>query len=231
MYCIKCGAELSDGQKKCPLCETEVYHPDFLKLENDDTYPKKDTPPDKFEQKGLMFIITMMFLIPLVLCPLCDISVHNTIVWSGYAMAGIALAYVVVILPLWFRRPNPVIFVPCDFVGVLGLLLYVDLATQGGWFMRFAFPAVGSFAILATAFVTINKYVKRGKLYLYGGAILALGAYMVGLEILISNAFNGGVAFFWSRYPLSVSVILGAMLLVIAICKPLRNSLKKKFFL
>ena len=230
MYCIKCGAELSNGQKKCPLCETEVYHPDFLKEEND-TYPKKDTPPEKLDQKGLMFIITMMFLVPLVLCPMVDLSVHQTIAWSGYAMIGIALAYLVVILPFWFRRPNPVIFVPCDFVGVLGLLLYIDLTTQGGWFLSFAFPTVGAFAIIATAFVTIYRYVRRGRLYLYGGSLLALGAYMVGLEILISNTFDGGVKFIWSRYPLSVAVILGAMLLIIAMCKPLRNSLKKKFFL
>lgn len=230
MYCIKCGVELSEGQKKCPLCETEVYHPEFLKAEND-TYPKKDTPPEKFEQKGLMFIVTMLFLIPIVLCFLCDISVHKTVIWSGYAMLGIALAYLVIVLPLWFRRPNPVIFVPCDFVGVLGLLLYIDLTTQGSWFMQFAFPAVGSFAILATAFVSIYRYVRRGRLYLYGGAFLAFGGYMLGLEALISNTFDGGVRFIWSRYPLTVAWIIGAMLLIIAMCKPLRNSLKKKFFL
>lgn len=230
MYCIKCGAELSEGQKKCPLCETEVYHPDFLKIDND-TYPKNNTPPDKFEQKGLMFIVTMMFLIPFVLCLLCDVSVHETVVWSGYAMSGIALAYLVLALPFWFRRPNPVIFVPCDFVGMLGVLFYIDFATQGGWFLTFALPTVGAFAVLATAFVAIYRYVRRGRLYLYSGSILALGAYMVGLEALISNTFDGGVQFIWSRYPFSVAMIFGIMLLVIAICKPLRNSLKKKFFL
>ena len=29
MYCIKCGAELSDGQAVCPICNTRVSHPDF----------------------------------------------------------------------------------------------------------------------------------------------------------------------------------------------------------
>ena len=42
MYCIKCGAELSDGQKVCPICETKVYHPDIPVVEDKDTYPKKE---------------------------------------------------------------------------------------------------------------------------------------------------------------------------------------------
>lgn len=230
MYCIKCGVELSDGQKKCPICQTEVYHPDFLKSDND-TYPKNDTPPDKFDQKGLMFIVTMVFLIPFLLCLVCDLSVNNGILWSGYAMCGIALAYLVIAFPFWFRRPNPVILVPCDFVGVLGLLFYIDFQLQGGWFLSFALPAVGAIAVIVTTFVAIYRYVKRGRLYLYGGAILALGAYMVLLEILISKVFDGGVRFIWSRYPLLAMLIIGIMLIVIAVCKPLRMSLKKKFFL
>ena len=29
MYCIKCGVELADSEKVCPLCGTRVYHPDI----------------------------------------------------------------------------------------------------------------------------------------------------------------------------------------------------------
>ena len=42
----------------------------------------------------------------------------------------------------------------------------------------------------------------------------------------------GGYAFgTGTLYPLAVCVVLGAMLLVIAACKPLRRSLHKKFFI
>ena len=26
MYCIKCGVELADSEKVCPLCGTRVFH-------------------------------------------------------------------------------------------------------------------------------------------------------------------------------------------------------------
>ena len=29
MYCIKCGVELADTEKQCPLCGTLVYHPEL----------------------------------------------------------------------------------------------------------------------------------------------------------------------------------------------------------
>ena len=29
MYCIKCGVELADSEKVCPLCGTRVFHPDL----------------------------------------------------------------------------------------------------------------------------------------------------------------------------------------------------------
>ena len=29
MYCIKCGVELADSEKKCPLCGTVVFNPEL----------------------------------------------------------------------------------------------------------------------------------------------------------------------------------------------------------
>ena len=52
-------------------------------------------------------------------------------IWSGFASGGILLLYVLTVLPLWFKRPNPVIFVPVDFAAIILYLLYIDLATGG----------------------------------------------------------------------------------------------------
>ena len=29
MFCVKCGVELADSEKVCPLCGTRVFHPDL----------------------------------------------------------------------------------------------------------------------------------------------------------------------------------------------------------
>ena len=116
MYCIKCGVELADSEKVCPLCGTRVFHPDLPLPDGEAPYPadaRRRT--EEFNRAGLLFILTMLAIIPAVICLLCDWRVNGHIVWSGYAAGGIVLTYILAVLPLWFRRPNPVIFVPVDF--------------------------------------------------------------------------------------------------------------------
>ena len=51
------------------------------------------------------------------------------------------------------------------------------------------------------------------------------------IEFLINLTFQIHETLFWSFYPMVAGVVLGLMLIVIAICKPLRESLHRKFFL
>ena len=232
MYCIKCGVELADSEKVCPLCGTRVFHPDLPLPDGEAPYPadaRRHT--EEFNRSGLLFILTMLAVVPAVICLLCDWRVNGHIVWSGYAAGGILLTYILAVLPLWFRRPNPVIFVPADFAAILLYLLYIDLAAGGHWFMSFAFPAVGALGLLVSAMVALLRYVPGAHLYIFGGALIIAGGLAVLTEFLINCTFQVHKTFFWSLYPLAAGVLLGVMLLIIAVCKPLRRSLHRKFFL
>ena len=50
MYCIKCGVELSEGQRLCPLCKTKVYHPDYLKEDTQLIYPVGEFKSEEFNR-------------------------------------------------------------------------------------------------------------------------------------------------------------------------------------
>ena len=114
MYCIKCGVRLSEGQTLCPICGTRVYHPDF-EITESNTYPKGEFKSEEFNRVGLLFVITLLCLIPLILPMILDMAWHGEISWSGYVTGGTVLFYVGFILPLWFKKPNPVIFTPCFY--------------------------------------------------------------------------------------------------------------------
>ena len=232
MYCIKCGVELADSEKVCPLCGTRVFHPDLPLPDGEAPYPadaRRRT--EEFNRAGLLFILTMLAIIPAVICLLCDWRVNGHIVWSGYAAGGIVLTYILAVLPLWFRRPNPVIFVPVDFAAILLYLLYIDLATGGRWILSIAFPAVGALGLLVSAMVALLRYLPGAHLYIFGGALIISGGLAVLTEFLINLTFKVHQTFFWSLYPLAAGVLLGVMLLIIAVCKPLRRSLHRKFFI
>ena len=232
MYCINCGVELADSEKSCPLCGLAVYHPELTAPDTDArTFPKYVKNTDKVSRKGRMFVVTMLFLIPLLLVTVCDISINGRMSWSGYAVGGLLLGYIIVILPFWFKRPNPVIFVPVSFFAVAMYVLYIDLVNRGGWYLSFALPVIGSIGAVITTVVTLLRYVRRGNLYVYGGACLAGGIIMVMMELLINHTFGRAMRLIWSYYPLIVFTVIGVLLLVVAICRPIRESLHKKFFI
>ena len=232
MYCVNCGVELADSETVCPLCGTRVFHPDLSRPQADAPYPPDHhVKPEDVSRSGILFVMTMLALLPAVICLLCDWRINGSIVWSGYASGGVALLYVLVALPLWFRRPNPVIFVPIDFAAIGLYLLYINFATGGHWFLSFAFPVTGAIALLVTAVVTLMRYVPGGALYIFGGALILTGGLNVLIEFLLHITFGIEGMFVWSIYPLTVCVLLGVMLLVVAVCKPLRRSLHRKFFL
>ena len=82
---------------------------------------------------------------------------------------------------MWFRRPNPVIFVPVDFIAVGLYLRYINFATGGHWFLSFAFPVTGAIGLLISAAVALTHYLRGGYLYIYGGMLILGG----GLAVLI----------------------------------------------
>ena len=231
MYCVKCGVELADSEKKCPLCGTPVFHPDIERKPAEPPFPPDRRHAENVSRVGILFVLTVLFVLPAAICLLCDWRINGGIVWSGYAAGGIALLYILVLLPMWFRHPNPVIFVPIDFVSIGLYLLYIDLATGGHWFLSFAFPVTGAIGVLVTAVVALTRYLHAGYLYIYGGGLILGGALAMLIEFLLNLTFQVHETFFWSFYPLVAGVLLGLMLIVIAVCKPLRESLRKKFFL
>ena len=145
-------------------------------------------------------------------------------------IGALGLGYVAAVLPLWFRRPNPAIFVPCDFLAVGAYVLYIDLSLKGGWFLGFAFPVIGYLGLLVSTVVILIRYTRRGALYIYGGALMALGGFLPLMELLMVITFRLPGFIGWSLYPLVALVLLGGALIFLAICRPARESAQRKLF-
>lgn len=230
MYCINCGVKLADSEKKCPLCGTTVYHPDIPRPQGRPLYPVDRYPSTEVKPKAAQGVILFLFLVPLITTLLIDLRVNRCITWSGYVSGALLLFYVTVVLPGWFRDPNPVIFVPCGFVAIGLYLLYINLATGGSWFMSFAFPVVGGIGLIVTAVVTLLRYLRRGRLYIFGGASIALGAFMLLMEFLLVLTFHRNFVG-WSIYPLAALVLLGGFLIYLAIDHSAREMMERKLFI
>lgn len=231
MYCINCGIELSKGQMICPICKTKVCHPDFPADPDLATYPPRPFQSEEYNRNGLMFVLTVIWGLLTVLPVPLEWMLFHHIGWSGYVSGGLLLAYILFLLPSWFKNPNPVIFVPCGFAAIGGYLLYINSAVNGNWFLSFALPVTAMLAVLITAICALLRYLRRGRLYIAGGSLIALGFFSVYLEFFIYFTFETIQFVFWSLFPLVAFFILGMMLITVAIVKPFKESLRKYFYM
>ena len=230
MYCVQCGVKLADTEKICPLCQTVYFHPDIVRPDAEALYPHRQYPQPQVRPLAVPVALTVLTLIPILILLLCDLQIHKAVTWSGYGIGALLTVYVAAILPLWFRKPNPVIFVPSAFAALSGNLLYIDLSVGNGWFLPFALPVVGTVCVIVTALAALLRYVRRGKLYIFGSCTLATGLFIPVMEFLMNRTFHLQFSA-WSVYPFVTLVILGGYLIFLGICRPAREMMERKFFI
>lgn len=229
MYCIKCGVKLENSEKKCPLCNTEVCHPDFTEFA-EPLYPKNKHPKGSVSSKFINGAVIFLFLIPLNVCFFADWVRDFSLNWFGFAAGAIMLIYEIFALPLWFKRPNPVIFVPCGFAAATLYVGYINYALDANWFWSFALPLCAILCIIVSAVTVLLFYLRRGKLFILGGMFLAFGVASIITELLIVKTFSISFAG-WSIFPLVVLALLGGLLIYLGINDNAREVLERKFFI
>ena len=229
MYCVNCGVKLADTEEKCPLCNTAPGESLPKRVPTKALYPKNCYPETSVKPNAINGAMLILFLIPLLVTFFVDLQSDWQLDWFWYVAGALVLAYIVLALPVWFRNPNPVIFVPCDFAASALYLLLINALTGGKWYLSFALPTTVSIGLIVTTVVVLLRYLRKGRLYIWGGAIIAMGTVMLLLEWLLSVTFQ--VAFVgWSVYPLTVLALLGGLLIFLAINSSARERMERKFF-
>lgn len=227
MYCANCGVKLADTEKRCPLCGTEAYHPDIERPEVDPLYPKDFVPKREFSKTTLHIILLAIFMIPIFVTLYCDFYINRSITWSAYVIFAVSLVYIICILPFWFKRPTPAVFVPIDFLVLILFLHYINFATGGDWFLTLAFPIVTYLGLTVTAAAVLLYYLKKGHMYVIGAFFIALGLFMDIIELFLMITFkvdfNG-----WSIIPMIPLVLLGLSIIAIATSRNIREALARK---
>lgn len=227
MYCVKCGVKLQQGVEECPLCRTPVWNPEGR--EEVKSYP--DSLPGAFRESDLPGAVAFTVLCAVAIAVTLTVcfKLYGALRWGGYVVFGIALFYVLAVLPRWFRTPRGEVFVPIDHAAAALYVLYICLKTGGHWYLSFALPVLLASCLLSTAMVCLIKYVRGGRLFIFGGFFLLLGGFTVLVEFFEHLSFGVGM-FRWSLYSLSGFAAAGLFLLVAGMIPSLRHALEKRFF-
>ena len=227
MYCVKCGVKLAEGVEKCPLCQTPVWNPEGLVREKN--YP--DEMPGQFRESArpAAMVMTVLCVIALAVMLIVCFQLYGELRWGGYAIFGTLLFYVLAVLPLWFCKAWPEIFVPVDHLFTALYVLYICRKTGGHWFVSFALPVIGACCLLLLGVICLLKYTKGGRIFILGGFLILLGGYTMLVEFFEHISF-GVEMFRWSPYSTAVFGLAGLFLIIAGCIPSLREVIRKRFF-
>lgn len=236
-YCVNCGVELADSEKKCPLCGTEVVNPRASAKQDVKTPfpPYHARTQQQVSRQSLIGLLTLIFLIPILLCVVCDASINHGIKWSGYVVGAFLQLYITIAVPILLSgRPsksNAVIAVSLDTLSMLALLKYIEWTTGGAWFLTFALPVTLLLGSIVVALVLLALHTDMSRLAISAVAVICTGIFCLAVELLLNYAFELRNYLAWSSYPLITFLLLGAVLFFIDGNKPLKKKLIQKFFI
>ena len=229
MYCVKCGVRLQEGAERCPLCQTPVWDPEGA-APAAPTFSDRYPEPLKSRRYPIMaFLTALMAAICLSSLIYCLTNYHG-VSWSGFVMLACALVYFAGTFPFWFKRREPLIFVPLAFALACGYLLYVCLKTGGHWFLSFAFPVTMIAGAITTAAVAAFRFGKRRRVLKTGILLVVIGCSAMLVELFQVITF-GGKMFTWSLYPVIGFSLIGLFLILCGLIPPWRAYLERKLFL
>ncbi len=198
-YCFKCGVEVNNGVKNCPLCDLDL--PTF----EDEVIPEPRYPSHenvfreiKKKRRNVFYsIYTMIVLAISFNLMLIDKRTNNVLEWSSYTSIYLLSTIPYLYAILQYSKKNIINFGLIQLTTVIVLFLSDYLNGEIEWFYTLGLPIS---IISVFALYLVFKIFKRAKLLPYKVLELLILAsiYLVILEWIIDIYLFGSVYLGWS---------------------------------
>lgn len=200
-YCPKCGVKVSQGGRKCPLCDFPIPEVEENSIEHAHPFPTPENVyPKEFVaiKRRIFKNMAIFFLVAVVAMYLLNVLLHGTLTWARYSIASTLylLAYIGVFLNF---VPNPYFIVSASFMITTALLLSLDrIDGHMGWFVSLGIPLVVGAFLLSLVGVFTYRRLKLKPLVLAGVVMLLMAAYVMVVEASVDSHLHGQIRLFWS---------------------------------
>lgn len=166
-YCVNCGVELDKSAKKCALCGTRVINPNEpQKKENAEQTPFSEKPfvPAEIKRRFVAYVITMVMLIPNIVCTFLNAVIYKGSFWSFYVSTTSFLLWVLFVFPFYTKKLRPYLMWFLDTLGVCAYVFFFFVMGYEGkekWYFSTALPIILSAAALTLFFMLWIRSKKR----------------------------------------------------------------------
>lgn len=233
-YCVNCGVELDQSAKKCALCSTLVINPNLPEPESAKA-PFSETPhiPQKIKTKFIALLVSMIILVPNIVCLLLNIFIFPNAFWSLYISATSFLTWVIFVSPFFTEKKGRPYLMWC--FDTISVALYVWFFFAVGhedinWYLKGVLPIILVISALVLIFMIWVRSKKRH------WVLKTLHIFTdIGVAALISGTILTTVLKLPFAFEIGITVFVCVLSIVafLAYCyssKTIRKWLSKRFF-
>lgn len=230
-YCVNCGVELEKSQKRCPLCGTPVINPnESTENKTVPPYPTDNVVTAVRKMRHMTaLLISIILLVPLILCPLCNFIISKSITWSIYSIMSVILGWFYIVPPILLKNN---VILKCAWIDYFstGVFLYglnTIITPDKDWFSQIVLPLLSYLmAVILVYAVLVRSFNIKKITYVELGFVFAA---VMGIltEYVINSYGNIEESFIWSL-PAAISCLgVALLLLVISKITGIRDIIKK----
>ncbi|MBQ3544129.1 MAG: hypothetical protein IJA34_03920 [Lachnospiraceae bacterium] len=228
-YCVNCGVELDATLKKCPLCETIVYHPGKMEVNTQETFPKKKGEVETVSKKESIIFVSILLFTIAVTCALLNILVYNRNWWS-IPVNGVCITLWVFFMAAIFCEKITVYgMLLLDAIAIGNYLFMISLITSSDhWVIMIGLPIlVVTFGLLELSVFLSKKLpssLLTGTLYFF----VTIAGVCITVEATIDNYLREVIRLGWSAIVVTVCAIISVFIILILMMGRLRNSIRRR---
>ena len=209
MYCIKCGVELEDGAKRCPLCETPV--PEIKGLEEKKfvkEYPMININLYEMKMKKVKKAVFLSFftisIISILEVLFQNLIMYGKLEWGYYAIPSILIFDLGLFVFLDSYRMRTNLFLLLS--GFTSYFLLLDFGDKKlTWSLRLGIPIVLALYLISLIFSYVWDKHKSDRLKILNFFIFFVGIFLLILELIISKKMTWSI---FSSIPLFILSIM-----------------------
>jgi hypothetical protein len=140
-----------------------------------------------------------------------------------------ALLFIFIVFPFYFKRYHTVIFLSVNCAAVLLYLLFIEKMNGGHWFLGIGMPitvaASIGIIILALLFTRGMTLLKKS-----ASVFFAVGLFVLVVEVIIRLNEAGPFKLHWSFYALIPFLVLGAASMILEHRKNFKEEIRRRLF-
>lgn len=234
-YCPKCGVEVEDDVKSCPLCDFPIPDVNEGRHSEDSKYPQAINTYDEDhlgKKNKAFFSITIIALSMVVIIGVIYLVYPWNHVLLRYIMVADFCVLAMVFFSMGYLHPNYNFLGAYITVVITCLSVYLISGSQSGWFLNFALPIATLLYLDVSLFRFIFKHTRHKSQFVFipSNLILFVIVLAIGIDGIISLNVLGSVSLTWSL----IVAVAGTCIIILLqtiyhrIPEKTRKMLKKK---